>query len=141
MRSASAQLRRFVTLVLVAAAAAFVLHGASPAGMHFHVPFAAASNLAEHQGVSEHHHGDGVLHVHPKDGPSIVADGSDPTGSPEGPDGASGGQACAVVLLASAIPSSASPSTPSAVLVPLNEAGAGMHQSGFKRPPRTRCIA
>ena len=138
MKSVLSRLRRFGTSLMLVALATFVLHGASAAGMHVHVQFAGAPVAA-----AEHHHGDGVLHVHSfhSGDTGVVAPLDD--ASPDASQGVDGlGKACAVVLIAPP-PPSALPYRPVAALLfkPASETGAGIDQSGLRRPPRTPCIA
>ena len=138
MKSVLSRLRRLGASLMLAAVATFVLNGASPAGMHVHPEFAGSAAAAEH------HHGDGVIHVHPSSGetsPGVVASSNDAsTDDSQGVDGR--GKACAIVLIAPS-PPGALPYRPVAALLftPASENGAGINQSGLRRPPRTPCIA
>ena len=136
MKSVLSRLRRLGASLMLVAVATFVLHGACPAGMHVHAQVAGSP-------AAEHHHGDGVMHVHafqPGDS-GFVAPLDD--ASPDDSQGVDGrGKACAVVLIAPPAPS-ALPYRPVAALLftPASETGAGIDQSGLTRPPRTPCIA
>ena len=135
VKSVLSRLRRLGASLMLVAVATFVLHGARPAGMHVHAQVAGSA--------AEHHHGDGVMHVHsfqpgdPAFGAQLDDASSDDS---QGVDGR--GKACAVVLIAPP-PPSALPYRPVAALLftPASETGAGIDQSGLRRPPRTPCIA
>ena len=138
MKSVLSRLRRLGASLMLVAVATFVLHGACPAGMHVHAQVVGAPGAA-----AEHHHGDGVMHVHSFQlgDTGVVAPFED--ASPDDPQGVDGrGKACAVVLIAPP-PPSALPYRPVAALLftPASETGVGIDQSGLRRPPRTPCIA
>ena len=138
MKAFLSRLRRLGASLMLVAVATFVLNGASPAGMHVHSEFAGSAAAAEH------HHGDGVIHVHSSSGETspgvLAAFNNASTDDSQGVDGR--GKACAVVLIAPS-PPGALPYRPVAALLftPASEIGAGIDQSGLRRPPRTPCIA
>ena len=138
MKAALSRLRSLGASLMLVAVVTFVLNGASPAGMHVHAEFAGPAAAAEH------HHGDGVMHVHSSSGetsPGAVASFDETsTDDSQGVDGR--GKACAVVLIAPS-PPDALPYQPVAALLftPASENGVGIDQSGLRRPPRPPCIA
>lgn len=138
-------LRRLAASLMLAALAAFVLHGGAMAGQHRHGPESigsepSASAAHEHPAAAGHDHGDGV-HVHAtRPAPDAMDAGRDGRHTKGGAEAACCGSACAVGLPALAPSTISVPITGAVIPAPLRQDGAGTEPGGLKRPPRTPSI-